>query len=188
MVLQRVIFSFLLTSQINASSIIACPCHLPPPSSSSHSQRGHRHQHLADRLSNHSIPFHFMSIQQYLSLKQTNKQSTKIMLPLRSQFSFFPRLVASTYRQLSSRGVAASLRSFSTTDDEPRESMAFDVLIVGGGPAGLAASIRLKQLSAERGQDLSVCLIEKGRCVSDKCSDTVLSFSFLIHHSFLIPH
>ena len=43
-----------------------------------------------------------------------------------------------------------------------RESMEFDVLIVGGGPSGLSAAIRLKQLAAETGKDIEVCLIEKG--------------------------
>src|SRR6202035_3575244 len=46
----------------------------------------------------------------------------------------------------------------STEELPPRESMEFDVVIVGAGPSGLAAAIRLKQLNA----DLTVVVVEKG--------------------------
>ena len=44
----------------------------------------------------------------------------------------------------------------------PREAMEFDCVIVGAGPAGLAAAIRLKQLAATAGRDISVVVLEKG--------------------------
>src|SRR5258705_7809917 len=47
-------------------------------------------------------------------------------------------------------------------DLPPREAMDFDVVIVGAGPAGLATAIRLKQLAAAAGSEISVVVLEKG--------------------------
>ena len=46
--------------------------------------------------------------------------------------------------------------------EQARESMEFDVVIVGGGPSGLATACRLMQLGAAAGEELNICLVEKG--------------------------
>ena len=64
------------------------------------------------------------------------------------------------------RAISAALPSRADGEsnplEEPRDSMDYDLVVVGAGPAGLAAAIRFKQLAAEAGEDLSAIVLEKG--------------------------
>lgn len=49
-----------------------------------------------------------------------------------------------------------------------------DVVIVGGGPSGLSAAIRIKQLANENGKDIRVCLVEKASEIGELSSTSIV--------------
>eukprot|EP00741_Cyanophora_paradoxa_P017272 tig00020961_g16682.t1 len=95
-----------------------------------------------------------------LSLTARCKSTAAAMARLRPAASQPIRHLAGTASR------AASQRQLTAEElailKSPRDKMDFDVVIVGAGPAGLSAAIRLKQLEKETGKEISVCVVEKG--------------------------
>lgn len=63
-----------------------------------------------------------------------------------------------------------------------REAMAYDVLIVGAGPAGLAAAIKVKQLCETTGKNLSVCVVEKAPELGAHILSGIVHQALITHH------
>jgi electron-transferring-flavoprotein dehydrogenase len=87
------------------------------------------------------------------------------------EFSALPRRYSSprltlaggpTYRTCADHSLPGQPMALNGSEPEPREAMECDVVVVGAGPAGLAAAIRLKQLAAGANRELSVVVLEKG--------------------------
>ena len=86
----------------------------------------------------------------------------------RTRTTVLPELLQRTHLgTIPFRGFSAAAASSTSVESDvlERDVLPYDVVVVGGGPAGLATAIRFKQLCTQHNRDLSVCVLDKGRCV-----------------------
>lgn len=98
---------------------------------------------------NKEIDYKIINLQLFCAFAQNNRKSFGTIRP---HYLFYERLFTQS----------EFLKEYIHMEAIERDQMQFDVVIVGAGPSGLSAAIRLKQLAEKNGREISVCVVEKG--------------------------
>lgn len=139
--------------------------------------------HLSDTSAHSQLSARYL----YSSLHSTNSSKTAPFSRNYIGFSLSGFLrIPSNFADFSLKNLVGKVRSF-CSESVRRECLNYDVVIVGAGPAGLSAAIRLKQLCKENDVDLSVCVVEKGAEVGTKKFHLLIAIIFFFQNKYGYP-